>query len=59
MTDTRAPHPFELPVKAPSKQRLSAGKPSEVQLEKKRVRDRIAAIEEKQEWDALWGKDAF
>jgi len=59
MTDTRTPHPFELPIKDKSKQRLSVGKPSEEQLEKKRVRDRIATLEEKQEWDALWGKDAF
>lgn len=59
MANTRTLHPFELPVRDKSKQRLPIGKPSKEQLEKKRVRDRIAAIEEKQEWDALWGKDAF
>ena len=58
MTETRALHPFELPVKDQSKQRLPAGKPSKEQLEKKRVRDRIAAIEEQKQWEALWGKNA-
>lgn len=59
MTDARSLHPFEFPLRAPSTQRLSVPKPSKEQQEKKKVRDRIAEIEEQQAWEALWGKDAF
>ncbi|KOO12822.1 hypothetical protein AKJ18_21850 [Vibrio xuii] len=56
MKDTQSRHPFQIPIKDQSKHNYSTGKPTKEQSESKRVRDRIEAIEEKQEWDALWGE---